>query len=140
MGGVASLEDVARRLGRPLTTDELMLAETLVGDAENMIRVRLPGQVLDEDTADLSLVKQIVGAAVARVLRNPDGYRSETAGGVSYTIDTRAAAGFLTILTEEWSMLGLAPPTAAGKAFSFAPVLGTPTATGLVKDPWSTWC
>lgn len=137
MAEVTTLADVASRLGRPLTTDERELADTLIGDAENLIRSRVPGRVLDAEHVDLSVVRQVAGNAVVRVLRNPDGYRSEAAGGVSYTIDTRAAAGFLTILADEWSLLGLSG--SASSAGSFAPRLGTPVATGPALAPWSAW-
>lgn len=133
---VTTTLDVARRLGRELTPEEEALAFTLAGDAENMIRVRLPGRVLDGTTTDLDLIPQVVGQAVARVLRNPDGYRSEAAGGVSYTIDTRAAAGFLTILAEEWSLLGLSAPGGNGGTFSFGPSLG-PARPGPVPTSWA---
>jgi hypothetical protein len=131
---MTTTDDVASRLGRPLTTDEEALASTLIGDVENMIRVRLPGRVLDGTTADEGSVKQVASAAVARVLRNPDGYRNEAAGGISYTLDSRVAAGFLTILSEEWALLGLSG-AANGGAFSVAPVLGTAYAS----PRWSPW-
>lgn len=132
MAQIVTTADVTARLGRPLTDDETEsdLVETLIEDAENMVRVRMPGRVLDPDTADVVSVKQVVANAVARVLRNPDGYRSESAGGVSYTIDTRAAAGFLTILADEWSLLGLAPPRAAAGMGSIAPAITVPLPAG----------
>lgn len=136
MAELVTTADVTARLGRPLNADETDsdLVETLIGDAENMVRVRLPGRVLDPGTIDVGSVKQVVANAVARVLRNPDGYRSESAGGVSYTIDTRAAAGFLTILADEWLLLGLSAPS-GNRAGSFAPVLGTAYPSGR----WSPW-
>lgn len=137
---ITSPQDVASRLGRTLTDEETSLVNVLIGDAENIIRVRVPGREMDPDVIDLDLVPQVVGQAIVRVLRNPDGYRSESAGGVSYTIDTRAAAGFLTILAEEWALLGLTAPSSGAGAFSFAPSFGLPLAgswpTGTGTPPW----
>ncbi|MGY0063371.1 Gp19/Gp15/Gp42 family protein [Streptomyces sp. LZ34] len=74
------------------------------------MRARIPD--LDERVAASehyrALVVSVEAGAVVRVLRNPGGYRSETDENYAYTIDTRAAAGFLTILDEEWSLLGAA--------------------------------
>lgn len=135
---VTSPNDVGSRIGRTLTTEELPLVTTLIGDAENMIRVRLPGRVMDDTTVDMDLVPQVVANAVVRVLRNPDGYRSENAGGVGYTVDTRVAAGFLTILSDEWSLLGLSAQGANAGMGSFAPLLGTAYGTEptLGYSPW----
>lgn len=134
---VTSPQDVASRLGRPLTTEETSLAETLILDAENILRVRTPDK--DLDSLDEASVKQVVASAVVRVLRNPDGYRSETAGGVSYTIDTRAAAGFLLILDDEWRLLGLAPTSNSGMG-SFAPSLGLPRSGSWPGgEGWEPW-
>lgn len=128
---------VAARLGRALTPDEEDLVTTLLADAERTIASRAPGRSLA--ALDLEDVQRVAATAVVRVLRNPDGYRSEAAGGVSYTIDTRAAAGFLTILDEEWALLGLTSPTSGSGAFSFGPVLGT--AYGSYPPAgWSPWC
>lgn len=133
---VTSPSDVGARLGRALTTDEQTLAQTLIGDAERMIAGQVPGHDLAD--IDEDALKQVVGSAVARVLRNPDGYRNEAVGGVSYTLDSRVAAGFLMILSEEWALLGLSSPSSNGGAFSFAPYMET----WPVRAPlgWSPWC
>lgn len=122
MAAITTPSDVGARLGRDITSDELDLVETLIEDAERLVARRTTGGVIDPQVIDPLLVKQVVASAVARVLRNPDGYRSESAGGVSYTLDTRAAAGFLTILADEWTLLGLP----GGKAGSFGPALQVP--------------
>lgn len=120
--------DVAARLGRELTEAEGGLAFVLLGDAENMIRLRVPSGDLDD--LDQDALHQVAANAVVRILRNPEGYRSESAGAVSYTIDSRVAAGFMTILADEWALLGLTSPPANGGAFSIAPSLGLPRTGG----------
>jgi hypothetical protein len=139
MGQIASTTDVASRLGRTLTTEEHTLVATLIYDVENMLKVRAPDK--DLNNLDPTSVQQVVANAVVRVLRNPDGYRSESAGGISYTVDTRAAAGFLTILDEEWRLLGL---SSSGGAYSIAPSLGLPRSGfwpgGPCEPGWWPWC
>lgn len=119
----ASVDDVADRLGRPLTDDERDLAAVLLDDAENLIRARIPD--LEERVAAgrirRELVVMIEANAVVRVLRNPGGYRSETAGDYSYTIDTRAAAGYLDIPDTDWRLLGVRPG-----AFTITPTFPPP--------------
>lgn len=106
----ATVDDVAVRLGRDLDDAEQRLAAVLLDDAEERIRARIPD--LDDRVAASehyrALVVSVEAAAVVRVLRNPGGYRSETEGTYAYTLDTRAAAGFLTILDDEWALLGVA--------------------------------
>lgn len=113
----ADARDIQARLGRPLSGDESALAETLAGDVLRRIRRRIPDldlRVAGEgrtptatpviDIEDLKIVQATV---VARVIRNPDGYRSENAEGVGYTLDTRAAAGFIYLDSEDWDLLGI---------------------------------
>ncbi|MFF4607933.1 Gp19/Gp15/Gp42 family protein [Streptomyces sp. NPDC001339] len=116
----ATADDVGARLGRDLDDAEQRLAAVLLDDIEERLRARIPD--LDErvsaDEHYRALVVSVEAAAVVRVLRNPSGFRSETDGNYAYTIDTRAAAGFLTILDEEWQLLG-----AARGAFTAVPYL-----------------
>lgn len=121
---LATTTDVRNRLGRALASDEeTVLAATLLADAEGRLTGRVPTLLLTaSDDADYrSRVVAIESEAVARVLRNPDGYRSESTGPFSYQLDTRAAAGFLTILKEEWQALGVST------AGTIAPYLPMPT-------------
>lgn len=132
MALITTLSDVESRLGREISDlAEVELVETLLEDAERLISRRAPSGTLDPASLDPLAVKQVAASAVARVLRNPDGYRSESAGGVSYTLDTRAAAGFLTILADEWALLGM-PGVSAG---SFGPTLQVPGAGAYGHPP-----
>lgn len=106
---LATRPDVEARLGRSLSDQqEHLLVETLLGDVESLLLSRLPTLLVRAATNPVlrSRVVAVESAAVARVLRNPEGYRTEQSGPFSYTIDTRAAAGFLTVLAEEWRSLG----------------------------------
>lgn len=106
---LATLHDVETRLGRTLTDQEPVLVATLLGDAEVLLASRNPS-LLSQASSDPTFRARAVAveaAAVVRVLRNPEGYRSEQSGPFSYSIDTRAAAGFLTILADEWRQLGV---------------------------------
>lgn len=100
---VATTQDVADRLGRPLDESELPLAETLLGDVELLIR----SKARNFDALDADAVKMVEATAVARVLRNPDGVRSQSADEFSYTVDSRVASGYLQLLNSEWALLGI---------------------------------
>ncbi len=134
----ANVADVEARLGRPLTDAERDLAAVLLEDAETLIRAKIPD--LDERIADGRLRREVVvmieANAVVRVLRNPGGYRSETAGDYSYTLDTRAAAGYLTIPDSDWRLLGVRPG-----AFTIRPAFPRqPCPTRWVCDFWCGSC
>lgn len=113
----ADASDVQARLGRTLTGDEAALAETLAGDVLRRIRRRIPDLDLrvsgpgltptSTPVIDLEDLKAVQATVVARVIRNPDGFRSENAEGVGYSFDTRAAAGFIYLDREDWELLGI---------------------------------
>lgn len=96
------------RLRRDLDPEELRLAVSLLDEAESRLLTRIPDaleRIVDDETWAV-LFRSTAASAVLRVLVNPDGYRQESVGPYGWTYDTRAAAGFLTILDEEWSTLG----------------------------------
>lgn len=128
----ASEQDVAVRLGRALDQGEQELVAALLDDAEALLIARIPHLLVRaEDEAYRKLVVMVEANMVVRVLRNPDGFRQESEGGYSYTIDTRAAAGFLTVLADEWQLLGL-----SGGAFSIAPSFGATGSPWWAYPPW----
>lgn len=104
----ATSDDVKARLGRPLTVDEATQVATLLDDSELEIRGRIPD--LDTQAEDEDYLKKVIkveASAVARLIRNPDGYTSETDGDYTYQINYRLASGELTISAKEWALLGL---------------------------------
>ncbi len=119
----ATVEDVRERFTRALTVDEERLAATLLGDAEALLRRRvrdLDGRAsADQDYR--RLVVMVEAESVLRVLRNPEGYRSESDGDYSYIRSAVVASGRLNILDEEWALLGV-----RRGAYTVAPVIGTP--------------
>src|SRR5699024_406259 len=106
---LATPRDVATRLGRDLTTQETALVGDLLDVAEARLRLRIPD--LDQRIAANSyyetVVIDVIANAVVRVLKNPEGFRMEMDGSYQYQVDTRAAAGFLTFLDDELSVLGV---------------------------------
>lgn len=109
MARYATVADVAARLGRELTEAEKERVGALLDDAETILRTRIPD--LDEQVSTgripADVVRLVLVSMVLRVVRNPGGYRSESAGDYSYTVDSRAASGFLTVLPDEWAWLGI---------------------------------
>lgn len=120
MPNQATSADVASRW-RPLTDAETIVADTLLADAWRMIVRRIPDvedRMADAVsgvtyTADVVMVQ---ANAVMRVLKNPDGMRSESIDDYSWTRDRTLSAGNLQITDDEWELLGAA--TGTGGAFS----------------------
>lgn len=102
------VEMVRVRMGRPLDPEELALVVALLDQAENRLRsnpaLANATERLSEDVFRANFTS-VAADAVVRVLRNPEAIRQEGTGPFSATYDTRAAAGFLTILQEEWDLL-----------------------------------
>ena len=105
---IATVDDVQKRFERELTDDERELAETLLNDAEIKIRRRIRNLVkraaADPDFREA--VVMVESNAVLRVLRNPEGYRQETEGNYSYSLNAAVASGHLFVLGSEWELLG----------------------------------
>ena len=104
----AVVDDVELRWGRTPSDEESAVIETRLEDVERMIYRRLPD--LDQWIADgdvsLADVIQVESEVVLRLVRNPEGYLSESDGNYSYQMQRELASGRLTILPEEWEMLG----------------------------------
>ena len=114
---VATVEDVATSLGRPIsevTDAELAQWNMWLGDAERQIRGRL-GDVSVLDQEDLAFVER---EAVVLKVKRPDPARTVTVavddGSVSKTYDS----GQVTILDEWWDLLS---PAAQAAGFSTRP-------------------
>lgn len=106
---VAEASNVSVLLARELTTEETALVERRLEDVERMIIRKIPDlleQIADEQIAEAD-VRQIEAEAVYRVVRNPEGLRSETDGHYGYERSPEAADNSLRILPEEWAVLGI---------------------------------
>ncbi len=106
---LATVGDVSARLGRDLSPDEAEQVSTLLGDAELLIKTRIPDLLarVAAGTIDSAVVIMIEANMVLRVVRNPDGYVQETDGNYSYQVSTAVASGRLSVLDDEWSWLGI---------------------------------
>ena len=105
----ASASDVTARWARTPTEEENTLITVRLEDAERLIRRRVAdlddqissGSILEED------VIQVEAEAVLRLVRNPEGFMSESDGNYTYMLRNDIATGRLEILPEEWELLGV---------------------------------
>src|SRR4051812_18838072 len=107
----ASAADVAALLAREPEPEVLAMIERRLEQVERMILRRIPDLAAEIDTGDLDEadVVDIEAEAVLRLVRNPEGYASESDGTYSYQFNRETASGRLEILTEEWERLGVKP-------------------------------
>ncbi|WP_165939785.1 Gp19/Gp15/Gp42 family protein [Saccharopolyspora aridisoli] len=100
---------MALRLGRDLDEAEVPQVAALLSDAETLILTRLPDLYarIEHGLLATEVVVLVEATAVIRVLRNPEGIRSQTADAYSVSYDTRAASGKLDLAPQEWRLLGV---------------------------------
>jgi hypothetical protein len=130
----AQASDVEARLGRSLDDTETIIVNARLGDAELVIKSRIP-DLVDQVTAgtiDEAVVVMVESDMILRLIRNPEGYTQESDGNYSYTISTQVASGRLEVLESEWSMLGL-----KRGAFTIAPYLELPTGEAGSLTPYT---
>lgn len=86
---------------RPLTVEEAIVAETLIGDIEAWARVvapRLDARIMADTSGHFTRnVTRILAGAVIRVLKNPQAFRTEQDGSYSYTLDRAISSGELAL-------------------------------------------
>lgn len=118
----ATSADVSVRWAHTPSDEEAALIQVRLEDVERMIRKRIPtldalitaGDILEDDLI------QIEADSVLRLVRNPEGYVSESDGNYTYQFKQSTSAGTLEILPEEWALLGV---RASGVLFSLVPYL-----------------
>jgi hypothetical protein len=102
MANPATSTDVENRW-RSLTPDEVVIVETLLDDAWAMLRRRRP--TLEADIAASTVSEadavRILANMVLRVMKNPEGKRSEQIDDYSYTRDNTLSSGELYVTAEE---------------------------------------
>lgn len=108
----AGVSDVTNRWTRTPTDEEVTLITTRLADVERMIgrKVDIAAELEAETFTQDDLV-QIEADAVLRLVRNPDGYLSETDGDYTYMLRQDLASGRLEILPDEWETLGIVQAT-----------------------------
>ena len=127
---VASVDDVATSLGRPITGLEEAQVEMWLDDAERQIRKRL-GDVSLLDQDDLAYVER---EAVILKIKRPDPATQTSVSVDDATVTKRYErdTGQITILDEWWALLSPAVDSSAG--FSTRPYFESDTAT---LDSWA---
>lgn len=106
----ATADDVRIRWGRAeLTPEEESLVSLRLAEVERMIRRRIPDLDIriTDGKIDAEDVAQIEADAVLRLVRNPEGYLSETDGNYTYMLQQGRLSGRLYIEPDEWAVLGL---------------------------------
>ena len=105
----AQFEDVQARYHLPIEDAMRPLVEARLEDAEQKIRVRIPAldDWIDQGRVALSTVIRVCADAVIRLVRNPDGYISETDGSYTYQMAWDSGGSDLRITPDEWRDLGI---------------------------------
>lgn len=103
MADFATTADVEARW-RPLSATELVMCAALLEDASAMIRAQFPNAMF----LDVALTRLACVNMVLRVLKNPDGARSETIGPYTQTFGSQMA-GALMVTAAETALL--TPPS-----------------------------
>lgn len=120
MTSIGTPEDVETSLLRPLTTTEATYCPEWLERAERLLETRVGDLVERSTPSDPSnpddvaaaeawsdTVAGVEGEMVARVFRNPEGFKEEDEGNYSYRLDSAVASGLLSVLPSEWALLGV---------------------------------
>ncbi|BBX09493.1 Gp19/Gp15/Gp42 family protein [Mycolicibacterium aichiense] len=105
----ATSNDVVVLWAKEPEPEVMALIERRLEQVERMIKRRIPDlatKVEESETFKADLI-DIEADAVLRLVRNPEGYMSETDGSYMYQLRTDLASGKLEILAEEWQILGV---------------------------------
>lgn len=94
---LATLNDLADRLGRDLTATEERRATAWLADASALILKQFPQYA----TTPTDISKKVCCAMVLRVLTNPDGKRQEALDDYSYTVDSSRSRGEIYLSEDE---------------------------------------
>lgn len=105
----ATFDDVQARYHLPIEDELRPLVDIRLEDAEAKIRSRIPAldEFIAQGRVSVETVIRITAEAVIRLVRNPDGYVSETDGSYTYQLSYGAGTSELTITKEDWRDLGV---------------------------------
>lgn len=105
----ASATDVVELWAKEPEPEVMTLIERRLDQVERMIRRRIPD--LDFKVAASAIFEadlvDIEADVVLRLVRNPEGYLSETDGAYTYQLQTDLSQGKLVVLDDEWTTLGV---------------------------------
>ncbi len=102
---LANQADVETSLMRELTVSESQYVVQLLDRAEALLAARVQDLTTNESWSGLAVA--VEADAVARVFRNPAGYKQETEGNYGYSLNFQVASGLLEILDSEWDRFGV---------------------------------
>jgi hypothetical protein len=124
MANPATTADLESRW-RPLVGQEVTNGQTFLDDAWGMLKRRIPTiETLIADDVDLEAeVVRVLATAVLRVMKNPDGKRSESIDDYRWERDEALAAGVLYFTDDELADL-LPGSGERGRAFVIDPLAG----------------
>lgn len=119
----ATAADVEARLGRTLDTSEAQIVTARLGDAELIIKSRIPdlASKITAGTILQAAVVMVESDMVLRLIKNIDGFSQETDGNYSYSRLQEVASGTLEVLPREWNLLGI-----RGGVYTITPYLKMP--------------
>ena len=105
----ATAQDVVTLWAKEPEPEVMVLIERRLEQVERMIRRRIPTLdtlVAASETFESDLI-DIEADSVLRLVRNPEGYLSETDGAYTYMLQADLSGGRLQILDDEWTTLGV---------------------------------
>lgn len=132
----ATVEDVATRLGRPITEPtEVAQVDAWLEDVEVLIRARVPDldALVTAGTPPEPVVVMVESNAVVRMVRNPEGKTQERIDDYSWGLPANPYAGSLYLTDVEW---GLLEPGASDGAWTIRPYAASHNGTWLYPDVW----
>lgn len=105
----ATLEDVQARYYLPIEDDLHPLVEARLEDAEHKIRTRIPAldDLVSQGRVSEAVLRRVISDAVIRLIRNPEGYISESDGSYTYQLSHSAGSSDLVIPADDWRDLGV---------------------------------
>ncbi|MDY6143743.1 MAG: Gp19/Gp15/Gp42 family protein [Arcanobacterium sp.] len=99
--------DIEALLMRPLSTVEASYVPMLLERAMRVITRAASTYQVGVEELNTDAVRDVQTMLVARLLRNPSGYRSESDGQYTYSIDTTAANARMELTPDDLADLGL---------------------------------
>jgi hypothetical protein len=121
MANPATTADLAARW-RPLTAAETTVGTTLLADAYGMLVRRVPNldaRVTANADGFAAVVVRVLATAVLRVMKNPDGKRSESIDDYTWQRDQAISAGVLYFTDDEMAdLMPVDPDEKRGGAYS----------------------